>query len=218
MPDRKLVKVRGRWMDGWRQAPRCRGRQCEDTADQCILVHSFSQIALTSFHGVGHSTAKLICARLAFHDRLAVSELTEPQLNQLSALLSSPSSFMGEAPSGSASASTSTSTSSSSASTSSSSGLPAAGPPKSQTQIAREHDRLANLVTESDLRRSVRADIAHHRTVGSYKGRRHAMGLPVRGQRTKTNAMMAKKLNKSRVDRKMFSTLSPGRTGTSRQG
>lgn len=169
------------------------------------------KIALTSFHGVGHSTAKLICARLAFHDRLAVSELTEPQLNQLSALLSSPSSFMGEAPSASASTSGSTSSSSTSSSSSSS------GPPKSATQIAREHDRLANLVTESDLRRSVRADIAHHRTVGSYRGRRHAMGLPVRGQRTKTNAMMAKKLNKSRVDRKMFSTLAPGRTPTSRQ-
>jgi small subunit ribosomal protein S13 len=177
-------------------------------ADQCTL---FGQIALTSFHGVGHSTAKLICARLAFHDRLAVSELTEPQLNQLSALLSSPSSFMGEAPSAS-SASTS-----SSASASSSTSPSLSGPPKSQTQIAREHDRLANLVTESDLRRSVRADIAHHRTVGSYRGRRHAMGLPVRGQRTKTNAMMAKKLNKSRVDRKMFSTLASGRMPMSRQ-
>jgi small subunit ribosomal protein S13 len=143
------------------------------------------QIALTSFHGVSHSTSRLICARLGFHDRLLVSELSEPQINQLSALLSSPSSFM----------------SSHSAAES------------SKAASSRGHDQLVNLVIESDLRRQVRSNIQHHRTVGSYKGRRHAMGFPVRGQRTKSNAKTAKRLN--RVERRAFSTSTGGSSRSS---
>ncbi|RLC32882.1 30S ribosomal protein S13 [Candidatus Woesebacteria bacterium] len=41
---------------------------------------------------------------------------------------------------------------------------------------------------EGDLMRKVREDIARLRATGSYKGMRHARGLPARGQRTKTNA------------------------------
>jgi small subunit ribosomal protein S13 len=48
---------------------------------------------------------------------------------------------------------------------------------------------------ESDLRKEIRANIMHHRSIGSYVGRRHAMGLPVRGQNTKNNAQTARKLN-----------------------
>ncbi|KAH9813253.1 hypothetical protein DFH28DRAFT_897179, partial [Melampsora americana] len=63
-----------------------------------------------------------------------------------------------------------------------------------------EDDPIQKLIIESDLRREVRANIAHHRSVGSYRGKRHALGFPVNGQRTHTNAKTAKKLN--RVDRK----------------
>ena len=49
-----------------------------------------------------------------------------------------------------------------------------------------------NSRVEGDLRREVQADIRRKIEIGSYQGRRHRMGLPVRGQRTKTNARTRK--------------------------
>jgi small subunit ribosomal protein S13 len=46
----------------------------------------------------------------------------------------------------------------------------------------------ANLKVEGDLRRDVAQDIKRKMEIGSYQGVRHRRGLPVRGQRTKTNA------------------------------
>ena len=46
----------------------------------------------------------------------------------------------------------------------------------------------AHYQTEGDLRREVAADIRRKVEIGSYQGRRHRAGLPVRGQRTRTNA------------------------------
>ncbi len=45
---------------------------------------------------------------------------------------------------------------------------------------------------EGDLRREVTADIRRKVEIGSYEGIRHRRGLPVRGQRTKTNARTRK--------------------------
>ncbi|MFM1984749.1 MAG: hypothetical protein RL723_1184, partial [Actinomycetota bacterium] len=45
-----------------------------------------------------------------------------------------------------------------------------------------------NFKVEGDLRRDVTADIRRKVEIGSYEGIRHRKGLPVRGQRTKTNA------------------------------
>ena len=45
---------------------------------------------------------------------------------------------------------------------------------------------------EGDLRREVQADIRRKVEIGSYEGLRHRKGLPVRGQRTKTNARTRK--------------------------
>ena len=45
---------------------------------------------------------------------------------------------------------------------------------------------------EGDLRREVAADIRRKIEIGSYEGIRHRRGLPVRGQRTKTNARTRK--------------------------
>ena len=45
-----------------------------------------------------------------------------------------------------------------------------------------------NYKVEGDLRREVAADIRRKVEIGSYQGLRHRRGLPVRGQRTKTNA------------------------------
>ena len=45
---------------------------------------------------------------------------------------------------------------------------------------------------EGDLRREVSANIRRLISIGTYRGRRHRAGLPVRGQRTKTNARTRK--------------------------
>lgn len=49
-----------------------------------------------------------------------------------------------------------------------------------------------NFKVEGDLRREVQADIRRKVEVGSYQGLRHRKGLPVHGQRTKTNARTRK--------------------------
>lgn len=50
----------------------------------------------------------------------------------------------------------------------------------------------ANLKVEGDLRREVQADIRRKIEIGCYQGLRHRRGMPVRGQRTKTNAWTRK--------------------------
>ena len=49
-----------------------------------------------------------------------------------------------------------------------------------------------NYMVEGDLRREVAGDIRRKVEIGSYQGLRHRRGLPVRGQRTKTNARTRK--------------------------
>ena len=60
-----------------------------------------------------------------------------------------------------------------------------------------EISRLANLldreyVVEGPLKRQVQQNIARLRDIGCYRGLRHRRGLPVRGQRTRTNARTRK--------------------------
>ena len=49
-----------------------------------------------------------------------------------------------------------------------------------------------NYIVEGDLRREINQNIRQHMELGSYRGLRHRKGLPVRGQRTKTNARTRK--------------------------
>jgi small subunit ribosomal protein S13 len=59
--------------------------------------------------------------------------------------------------------------------------------------LVKLRDYLAgNFKIEGDLRREVAADIRRKVEIGSYQGIRHRRGLPVRGQRTKTNARTRK--------------------------
>jgi len=51
---------------------------------------------------------------------------------------------------------------------------------------------VAGYTVEGDLRREVSMDIKRLRDLGCYRGVRHRRGLPVRGQRTKTNARTRK--------------------------
>ena len=50
----------------------------------------------------------------------------------------------------------------------------------------------ANLKVEGDLRRDIQQDVKRKMEIGSYQGLRHRRGLPVRGQRTHTNARTRK--------------------------
>ncbi|QGF22716.1 30S ribosomal protein S13 [Raineyella fluvialis] len=60
----------------------------------------------------------------------------------------------------------------------------------------------ANYQTEGDLRREVAADIRRKIEIGSYQGRRHRSGLPVHGQRTRTNARQRKGKRKAVAGKK----------------
>ncbi len=59
-----------------------------------------------------------------------------------------------------------------------------------------------NLTVEGDLRREVANNIKRKIEIGSYQGIRHRLGLPVRGQRTHTNARSRKGPRKAVAGRK----------------
>ncbi len=58
----------------------------------------------------------------------------------------------------------------------------------SETEIQRLRELINNLTTEGDLRRQTQLNIKRLMEINSYRGLRHRRRLPVRGQRTKTNA------------------------------
>ncbi|TWP37391.1 30S ribosomal protein S13 [Leekyejoonella antrihumi] len=63
----------------------------------------------------------------------------------------------------------------------------------SEEELVQLRDHLeASFRLEGDLRREVAADIRRKVEIGSYQGLRHRRGLPVHGQRTKTNARTRK--------------------------
>ncbi|AGX41280.1 30S ribosomal protein S13 [Clostridium saccharobutylicum] len=59
-----------------------------------------------------------------------------------------------------------------------------------------------NLMVEGDLRRDVALNIKRLVEIGSYRGIRHRRGLPVRGQKTKTNARTRKGPKKTIANKK----------------
>jgi small subunit ribosomal protein S13 len=62
----------------------------------------------------------------------------------------------------------------------------------SEEQIDSLRNEVAKLTTEGDLRREINMNIKRLMDLGCYRGLRHRRGLPVRGQRTKTNARTRK--------------------------
>ncbi len=60
---------------------------------------------------------------------------------------------------------------------------------KQVTKITAEVDKFE---TEGDLIRVVQGNVSRMQAIGSYKGMRHSKGLPVRGQRTRSNARTKK--------------------------
>ena len=62
----------------------------------------------------------------------------------------------------------------------------------SEPEIERIRAEVAKYTVEGDLRREIQADIRRKVEIGCYQGLRHRRGLPVRGQRTSTNARTRK--------------------------
>ncbi len=63
----------------------------------------------------------------------------------------------------------------------------------SEDEVAKLRDYIDhNFIVEGDLRRNVALNIKRLVEIGCYRGVRHRKGLPVRGQRTKTNARTRK--------------------------
>ncbi|KAJ7709691.1 hypothetical protein B0H17DRAFT_1028744 [Mycena rosella] len=161
--------------------------------------------ALTQFYGIGPHTSERLCARFQMHRTCKVRDLTPLQVTALASFLSSPKEALSPPryP---------TATPDFVPSTKSHQELAAefrterkqreADNKKPEFLLRRLRDArvrpddLKELKIEAELRQEMRDNIAHQKMIGSYVGRRHAMGLPVRGQNTQNNAKTARKLNR----------------------
>ena len=74
-----------------------------------------------------------------------------------------------------------------------------------QVQAIRKAIDSNHLLLEGDLRREVALNIKRLTEIGCYRGLRHRRGLPVRGQRTKTNARTRKGKGKTVANKKKVS-------------
>ena len=72
----------------------------------------------------------------------------------------------------------------------------------SSEDLVKIRDELNNYLTEGDLRREVNMNIKTKMEINSYQGSRHKKGLPVRGQRTNTNARTRKGKGKTIANKK----------------
>ncbi len=69
----------------------------------------------------------------------------------------------------------------------------------SDTEMDKLRDAVAKFTVEGDLRREVSMNIKRLMDLGTWRGKRHRAGLPVRGQRTRTNARTRKGPRKAAV-------------------
>ncbi len=72
-----------------------------------------------------------------------------------------------------------------------------------EDQLSRIRAEVAQYKVEGDLRREVNMNIKRLMEIGSYRGLRHKKGLPVRGQRTRTNARTRKGPAKTIANKKV---------------
>lgn len=61
-----------------------------------------------------------------------------------------------------------------------------------EDEVSQLREEISKYTVEGELRREVRADIKRLMDIGCYRGIRHRRGLPLRGQRTRTNARTRK--------------------------
>lgn len=72
-----------------------------------------------------------------------------------------------------------------------------------ETQLTRLREYIdRNVIVEGDLRREVNMNIKRLIEIGSYRGLRHRRNLPVRGQRTRTNARTRRGVKKTVAGKK----------------
>ena len=102
-----------------------------------IPVNKHTVIALTSIYGIGHTSAKEICAATGIKPETKVKDLSDGEVEQL------------------------------------------------RTEVGKH-------TVEGDLRREISMNIKRLMDLGCYRGMRHRAHLPVRGQRTRTNARTRK--------------------------
>jgi small subunit ribosomal protein S13 len=69
----------------------------------------------------------------------------------------------------------------------------------SESDMDRLREQVAKFTVEGDLRREVSMNIKRLMDLGCYRGTRHRKGLPVRGQRTRTNARTRKGPRKAAI-------------------
>ena len=69
----------------------------------------------------------------------------------------------------------------------------------SDSDMDKLREQVAKVATEGDLRREVSMNIKRLMDLGTWRGKRHRAGLPVRGQRTRTNARTRKGPRKAAV-------------------
>ena len=68
-----------------------------------------------------------------------------------------------------------------------------------EAEVAALRSQIGKLTVEGDLRREVSMNIKRLMDLGAYRGVRHRRGLPVRGQRTRTNARTRKGPRKAAI-------------------
>jgi small subunit ribosomal protein S13 len=69
----------------------------------------------------------------------------------------------------------------------------------SDAQMDMLREQVGKFTTEGDLRRELSMNIKRLMDLGTYRGQRHKRGLPVRGQRTRTNARTRKGPRKAAI-------------------
>ncbi|MBR0033741.1 MAG: 30S ribosomal protein S13, partial [Bacilli bacterium] len=72
-----------------------------------------------------------------------------------------------------------------------------------EAQLGAIRNEIAKYKVEGDLRREVALNIKRLGEIGCYRGMRHRKGLPVRGQRTRTNARTRKGKRKTIANKKV---------------
>ena len=74
-----------------------------------------------------------------------------------------------------------------------------------EDELFKIRKEIESIKIEGDLRREVTLNIKRLQEIGSYRGMRHRRGLPVRGQKTKTNARTCKGPRKTIANKKVAS-------------
>ena len=139
-------------------------------------------VSLTYIYGIGDTTAKKICKDAKVSEDIRVKDLTDDQGNVISWSSAGALGFKGAKVSEDIRVKDLT-----------------------DEQLAALRNEIAKYHVEGDLRREVALNIKRLGEIGCYRGVRHRHGLPVRGQRTRTNARTRKGKRKTIANKKVAS-------------